>query len=194
MNAVCTKKTWRVTYVSLARFGKVCGFLVLPLLLSLVLLTGCDDDDDDNGETTLGATLSGAQEVPAVTTNGTGTASLSLQNNDTSLDYTLTYANVSPPTQAHIHIGAAGTNGPIVLFLCSNLAPPQNVPVPQACPAPPATITGTLTAANLIPRPEVNINTFADAVAALLAGNAYANVHSMPFPAGEIRGQLDEDE
>jgi len=38
-----------------------------------------------------------------------------------------------------------------VLFLCTNGTPPANVPAPPACPAAPATVRGTLTAADLIP-------------------------------------------
>ena len=64
------------------------------------------------------------------------------------------------------------------------------------------TVTGTLTAANLIVRPTNNtpINNFADAVAQFLSGNTYTNVHTdngVPppnqgpgdFPQGEVRGQ-----
>ena len=81
-----------------------------------------------------------------------------------------------------------------MLFLCTNLTPPAGVPTPQACPAAPATITGTLTAANVIPRPEQGIGPgaagFAEVLEAIRAGAAYANVHTTIFPLGEMRGRL----
>src|SRR5205814_2220235 len=39
-------------------------------------------------------------------------------------------------------------------------------------------------------RPEIGIRTFADALQAIVGGNAYVNIHSSAFPGGEIRGQL----
>ena len=39
-------------------------------------------------------------------------------------------------------------------------------------------------------RPEIGINTFADAVQAIVGGNAYVNVHTTANGGGEIRGQL----
>jgi hypothetical protein len=91
--------------------------------------------------------------------------------------------------------------GGIVLFLCTNLAPPANVPTPPACPqapvgGPTATVSGTLTAANFIV-PAANSQGldpgaagFAEVVAAIRNGAAYANVHTTKVPTGEIRGAL----
>ena len=67
-------------------------------------------------------------------------------------------------TAAHIHMGAAGTNGPVI------------VPFTKTGPdtfAPPAGTTVT-----------------ADQYAAYLAGNLYVNVHSAEFPGGAMRAQL----
>ena len=41
-----------------------------------------------------------------------------------------------------------------------------------------------------VARPEIGINTFDDAIQAIVGGNAYVNVHTTAFPGGEIRGQL----
>ena len=75
------------------------------------------------------------------------------------------------------------------MFLCSNLGTPGV----QPCPAPPATISGILTAADVIgPASQgVAAGEFAEVVAAIRAGVAYANVHSSKFPGGEIRAQVD---
>jgi hypothetical protein len=48
-----------------------------------------------------------------------------------------------------------------------------------------------LTTASLVPRPDAGIATFADAVAMLLRGGMYINVHTPANPSGEIRGQLE---
>jgi hypothetical protein len=151
----------------------------------------CSDDDEDNE---LQAQLTGAQEVPPVSTAATGTVDLTVNDDRTQINYRV--QTVPPFTSdvrvAHIHIGHPGVNGPVVLFFCSNTTPPgtpAGVPVPQACPVAGGTITGTLTAADLIPRPEVGVDTFADAVGQILNGNSYSNVHTVLFPGGEIRGQ-----
>jgi len=77
-----------------------------------------------------------------------------------------------------------------MVFFCSNLA---SAPAgTQPCPANGGTVTGTLTAANLLPVPGQNVpaNDFNAIAAALLTDSAYVNIHTMNFPAGEIRGQL----
>ena len=53
----------------------------------------------------------------------------------------------------------------------------------------PATVT-ILTPASLIPDPADGINTFAQAVSAIEAGETYFNIHTVAFPGGEIAGQI----
>jgi len=139
------------------------------------------------------ANLTGSQENPPVTTAATGTLTLTINAARTQIDYRLDTVGPfsSNVTVAHIHIGPIGTNGPVVLFFCVNGTPPANVPVPQACPVAGGTITGTLTAADFISAPGVGVTTFPDAVAHILSGDAYANVHTMTFGGGEIRGQIE---
>lgn len=127
-------------------------------------------------------TLSGAQQVPPVVTAATGSFEVQLVNQGTALVFELEVCDIVGVTMAHIHFGPSGANGPIVLFLfhaatgsfsaegCEDLA------------------SGTLTPANLITVP--GIMTWGDFVAALLAGNTYANVHTIANPGGEIRGQI----
>jgi hypothetical protein len=141
-------------------------------------------------------TLSGYEEAPlTINTTGNGTFTAKVVPGGTAIDYVLTYRDLSSPvTQAHIHFGRPAIAGMIVLFLCTNLTPPEGVPTPQACPAAPATITGTLTAADVIARPAQGIDGgaagLAEMIAAMRAGAAYANVHTETFQPGEIRGGL----
>lgn len=140
--------------------------------------------------------LSGYQETPlTINTAASGEFKAKIHAHGTAIDYELTYRDLSSPiTQSHIHFGRPAISGMIVLFLCTNLTPPAGVPTPQACPAAPATITGTLTAADVIPRPDQGIDPgaagFAEMLQAIRAGAAYANVHTTMFPSGEIRGRL----
>jgi len=129
-----------------------------------------------------------------VATTATGTLSLTINAARTQIDYQLNTVGpfTSNVTVAHIHIGPIGTNGPIVLFFCTNQTPlPTGVPAPQACPTTGGSITGTLTSADFIAAAGVGVTTFADAVAHVLSGDAYANVHTVNFPSGEIRGQIE---
>ena len=146
--------------------------------------------------------LTGYEETPlTINSDASGkfTAKVvKLKSGGTEIDYELTYQDLSSAVQqAHIHFGRPAISGQIVLFLCTNLAPPAGVPTPQACPPPPAKITGTLTAADVIARPTQGIDAGAtgleEMIAAMRAGAAYANVHTANFTGGEIRGRLPSD-
>lgn len=130
-------------------------------------------------------------EVPALSAPSLGRFTAELSEDGSSLEYTLEYSKLDGEiTQAHLHLGQAGVNGGIMIFLCSNLG---NGPAgTQTCPSGPATITGTLTAAGVIGPAAQGIapGEFFSLVRALRAGFAYANVHSTVFPGGEIRGQV----
>jgi hypothetical protein len=141
--------------------------------------------------------LSGYQETPqTLNTAGSATFVARISEDATSVEYELTYSGLSSsPTQAHIHFGSPATSGGVALFLCTNLGnAPASVPTPPPCPAQPATVTGTLTAANVIALPAQGIDSgaagFAEMVKAIRAGAAYANVHTSVHPGGEIRGRL----
>jgi len=147
---------------------------------------------------TITTRLLGYQETPqTINSDASGEFKATIHEDGTAIDYELTYRNLSSsPLQSHIHFGRPGLSGSIVLFLCSNLTPPTGVPAPQACPAPPATITGTLTAADVIAVAAQGIDAgaagFAEVLKAIRADAAYANVHTMLHPSGEIRGRLSD--
>jgi hypothetical protein len=133
---------------------------------------------------TVKATLSGFEEVPTLSVPGSGefTARLS----DSAIEYELSYANPeSPVTAAHIHIGARGTNGAVVAFLCGGGGKPP-------CPAAPARVTGTINASNIVAAADQGVaaGELAEVLRAIVNEATYANVHTMGRPAGEIRGQI----
>jgi hypothetical protein len=147
----------------------------------------------DSSDSFLFARLSGFNETaPPILSNGTATFRATVAN-DSSITYTLTFSGLSSPvTQSHLHFAERGVGGGIFLFLCTNLTPPAGVPTPPACPASGGTVTGTLTAANVIGLPAQNLTAgdFAGALRIIRAGDAYANIHTTNFPQGEIRGQV----
>ena len=93
--------------------------------------------------------LEGYQEVASVSTVAKGTFSAEISNDGDEIEYRLRYEDLEGAVQqAHIHLGQFSANGGISVFLCSNLG---NGPAgTQACPASPATVTGTLTAADVV--------------------------------------------
>ena len=143
----------------------------------------------EHKQNTLRATLSGFNEVPPINTNGEAKFKMKIEGNQ--IIYTLTYSGLtSNITQSHVHFGQKGVNGGIFFFLCSNLGNgPAGTPT---CPATGGTVTGTITAASIVPVAAQNVASgdFASALNIIRTGEGYANLHTMNFPAGEIRGQV----
>ena len=139
----------------------------------------------------LRASLDSYQEVPAVSSAASGTFHASVAGSGDEITYRLSYSDLEAAvTQAHIHFGQRAVAGGISVFLCSNLG---NGPAgTQACPAPPATIEGTIKAADVIGPAAQGIaaGEFDELMAAVRAGVTYANVHSTKWSGGEVRGQI----
>jgi len=174
----------------------VLGLMVLGLTLGTLAIFGCGGGDD-NEEVQRSANLTGAGERPApvLNTPGSGTAVLTINDDQTEIGFVVTYTGLNNVTQAHIHVGSADVAGPIVLFYCTNIGgAPAGTVGGQACPqGSSVTVTGTLKAQDLIPRaatpttPEAS--TFDQVIALLLNGTTYSNVHTQTNPSGEIRAQ-----
>ena len=134
--------------------------------------TACDDDDAGPGPERFSATLTGASEVPPVTTTATGTAVVEFTT--TSLIDTVNVTGSTNVTLAHIHgPAAAGVNAGIIL----NLNPNTSV------------TTGLLASGTVTATTSETVSM--DSLKALNRnGNAYVNVHNTANPGGHIRGQL----
>jgi hypothetical protein len=138
--------------------------------------------------------LTGYQEQPlAISTTGTGKFEGSFARFGDKFTYKLSYSDLEGAvTQSHIHFGSESQSGAnISVFLCTNLG---NGPAgTQACPASPATITGTITPADVIGPTGQGIGPgeFDEFMDALEAGVTYVNVHSDKWPGGEIRAQIE---
>jgi hypothetical protein len=138
--------------------------------------------------------LRGRNEVPPHATPASGEAVFRVKD-DGSVSYRLVVEDIRNPFMAHIHRGAPGVNGPVVVWLFPSTAP---VPGPASSgPRNGLLARGTFTAKDLV-GPLKN-GTLAELLDAIRAGNAYVNVHTSDasttfgpgnFPGGEIRGQL----
>jgi hypothetical protein len=136
--------------------------------------------------------LTGFQEDPLTfSTPGTATFAATIDDKNQEIKFRLSYQGL--PTnvaQSHIHFGGPRQSGGVAAFLCTNLG---NGPADtQACPAGDATITGTITAADVVGPTAQGIapGEFAELVRAIRAGATYVNIHTAERPGGEIRAQI----
>ena len=144
------------------------------------------------GVNNIRASLTGYEEVPAISTPGTGSFT-ARQVSDGVFEYTLTYSGLEAnSTQAHIHFGQEAVSGGIAVWLCSNLATPPTPPNTPACPLTGGTVAGTFTAASVVgPSGQgIDAGQLDEVVAAIDSGLAYCNVHSTKYQTGEVRGQI----
>ena len=131
------------------------------------------------------ANLTGFEETPAIIANGTGHLQLTLHDNGT-MDFEMTYSGLTGPASAsHIHIGQSGQMGGVTIFFCGGGGRP-------ACPGAAGTVTGTITAADVIPLPAQGLaaGDLAAVLRAMRVGATYANIHTAAHGGGEIRGQI----
>jgi hypothetical protein len=132
---------------------------------------------------TLVAVLSGGSEAPTVVNTGAhGKAVITIDPDNGEVTWTIDVFNYPTGlTASHIHVGAAGTAGPIIIDFA-----PGNLGVSG-----PFRLSGSTK--NFIARPAQGIRSMDEAMLAIAAGNTYVNVHSQANPGGEIRGQLCPD-
>ena len=156
--------------------------VVALLAASLVALGGPGAASGGNGE----IELTGEAEVPGPgDDDGIGTAQLKIDDKNERVCFRLRWKNLDPVIAAHIHVGAEDEEGPVVVTLLT------------------AGETGLVTLPSAWTRLRACTETFSPpegvSVADLLEDiednpeNYYVNVHTTTFPAGAIRGQLDDD-
>ena len=134
--------------------------LLLQLVsISFLVLAGCAGD---GYQKSAGLTLTGAQEVPPVTTSASGSGTITV-GADKSVSGSITTSGIAA-TAAHIHEGAMGANGPVIIPL-------------------------TKTSDNVFSVPAGAKLTDAQ-YESYKAGKLYVNVHSAANKGGEIRAQL----
>jgi len=134
--------------------------------LAVLALASCATYKDNMpswmpGSSAISVKLTGAEEVPPVTTSASGSGSIRVAE-DGSVSGSVTTTGVDG-TMAHIHQGAKGANGPVIVPLTKS---GDTYTVPAGA----------------------KLN--ASQMSALKAGNLYVNVHSAANKGGEVRGQL----
>ncbi len=119
------------------------------------------------------ADLSGANENPARNTVASGTSQITVDGD--TVYFVVEVHDINAVSLSHIHVGPPTANGPVrVNFFLGPVTGPMNGILAQ----------GSFTAADVL------VISYDQLLAEIRAGNAYVNVHSPTFPAGEIRGQL----
>lgn len=114
---------------------------------------------------------------------------MKIAKDESSIAYTLSYQDIEGSvTQAHTHLGQQHTTRNIVVWLCSSnppTPPAHDHPGPPACPASPGTVSGVLTAADVLsfPAQGVGPGDLAAVIEAIRKGVAYGNVHTSRAPA-----------
>ena len=156
------------------------------------------------------AKLRGLNETPIVISGATGTAKVTISDNEKSIDYELTYSGLEGSLVpngkvlfAHIHVGRPTISGGVAVFFCGG---GNTDATKKACPASsvagaPDQVRGTWTAADTTgpasqgvdPTNPNGEDSFARLVKAIKSGLTYANVHTTRSGGGEIRGQLKRD-
>lgn len=180
----------------------------VALLTTTLVLAGCTADTPTatlpvvedgpafsvaaNGGKNAAVPLSGDEEVPSRETRARGTAIFHLSGDGTTMAYKLIVANIENVVASHIHLGPAGQNGPVAVFLFG--------PVPAGGGRVQGVLAeGFFTADDFVgPLAGMPMSALVDA---MVAGNAYVNVHTNDgvaptntgpgdFPGGEVRGQI----
>lgn len=122
-------------------------------------------EDRTTGGRPLEAVLLGSNEVPkAADPDGSGMAKITLNQGLGTISYELSVSGIVPAVAAHIHVGAAGTNGPVVVHLMA--------------PASGSSMGTVKVDEDLIKAIRQNPEGY------------YVNVHNSEFPGGAVRGQL----
>jgi hypothetical protein len=150
---------------------RVRRFVVAAGLVAAIAIAGAVPAGADHAQRAdfpiraVGAILSGDNEVPPADDDGFGAAGVLINTRTGRICFAIFVKNIEPAIASHIHRGAAGVNGPVVV----PFEPPPTNGFSAGC---------TMVAPTL---------------AAEIAGNPagfYVNVHNAEFPGGAVRGQL----
>ena len=140
-------------------FNRIQKVLGAGLGAAAIALSGCAMM---SGAKQVNVSLSGAQQVPPVSTSASGQGSITV-NEDHTVSGSVTVSGLAP-VAAHIHVAARGKNGPVAIGLTKSSDTMWVVPA------------------------GAKFND--DQYKAFLAGETYLNFHTPANKGGEIRGQL----
>ena len=170
--------------------GKVLAFGLAVIVAAPVIASAQGQGLTEGKEPGIQAELTGYEENLTLSTTGTGSFKAVITN-DNEIVYELKYANLeSDITQSHIHFGRPAINGGIAAWLCGTASNPGPAGTPACEVGRDGTVTGTITAANVVGPAGQGIapGEFGELVAAIRAHATYVNVHTSVRTGGEIRG------
>src|ERR671924_1397100 len=157
----------------------ICTALVLAAILSIsvsVIFANPVKAQEQNGYITV---LNGKNEVPShPDVTATGISGFIVNSGNSKIWYQIEAEGLKGVTQAHIHSGEAGENGPVVATLFKGSKDTVNG----------ALVQGSITADKL--EGPLKGKSISDLVSLIDKSSAYVNVHTQSFPDGEIRGQI----
>ncbi|OHB58888.1 MAG: hypothetical protein A2Y07_08665 [Planctomycetes bacterium GWF2_50_10] len=149
--------------------------------ISISLLQGCKVETAlyDTAKIYSGV-MEGEQEVPSITTSAHGRITLDIRTDANKMYYELIAGQIENLIDAHLHLGKAGENGPVIVDIYPGFKKPGQ-------------FNGTLSEgtfqADALTGP-MKCKTIPDLVTEIRRGNVYANIQTDAHPAGEIRGQV----
>jgi hypothetical protein len=144
------------------------GLFATALLFSAISVTAERLPGSAHGGRLFLTTLSGVAEAPGPgSTNGTGRAAITVNHGQGELCFVLEVTNLEPAIAAHVHRGAVGVAGPVVV----PLTPPGTNGLSHGC----VKVDRGLIK-EILQHPD----------------RFYVNVHTAPLPAGAVRGQLSQ--
>lgn len=133
------------------------------------------------------ANLTGRQEVPPVNTDANGIAKFAANRSRTRIKFEMEVNDIRNFVQAHIHAGARGVNGPVLVFLFG--ADLLTLEEQNGISTRRGVVRGVITNDDIVEN-DVGVKCVADLIRLMEREKAYVNVHTEQNPAGEIRGQI----
>jgi hypothetical protein len=130
------------------------------------------------GAVTYAAELGPGNEVPPANSHAFGSAFVTFNPINNTIAFETQTSGIQSPTMAHIHRGAAGVNGPVIINFATSAGQIAGGRASGAGPV------SQFQSGNLLPTDLIALSSPAT------AANYYVNVHSSAVPTGEIRGQL----
>jgi hypothetical protein len=160
------------------------------------------NNNNNNTNKSYNTTLSGTQQVPPVKTNGIGTASFELLDDNKTIHYRINILDVPNITGMHIHKGKVGENGDVVVNLYNNskenIILNENETKMSQIESSSVKVNGNVQSSFLASgtinnsdlKGPLSGKNISDLFNLIKSQNTYVNVHSQSHPDGEIRGEI----
>ena len=160
------------------------------------------NNNNNNTDKSYNTTLSGTQQVPPVKTNGIGTASFELLDDNKTIHYQINILDVPNINGIHIHKGKVGENGDVVVNLYNNAK--ENIilnenetkmsQIESSSVKVHGNVQSSFLASGTINNSDLkgplSGKNISDLFNLIKSQNTYVNVHSQSHPDGEIIGEI----